>query len=275
MSPTTTPTAALGVIGGSGFYRFLDDVTEIELNTPFGEPSGPVAIGTVADRPVAFLARHGEGHRFPPHKVNFRANIWALQSVGVTRLFGPCAAGSLRPTIHPGDFVVCDQLIDRSTGRASTFYDGPVIHHATFADPYCPDLRATALAATRAEGVTAHDGGTVVVIPGPRFSSRAESRWYSGQGWDVVNMTQAPEAGLAREAGICYATMALVTDYDSGLEDDPSVPAVTQTEVFAFFEANVERVRAVLLRALADVPTDRTCDCVSGAGPEIEATVPA
>lgn len=252
--------AEIGVFGGSGFYSFLDDVTEEAVETPFGEPSAPVHIGTLGDRRVAFLPRHGLDHNYPPHRINYRANLWAMRELGVSRILAPCASGSLRAEIAPGDFVVCDQLVDRTSGRDHTFFDGPDVHHVAFADPYCPELRAVAVDAGRAEGITTHDGGTVVVVEGPRFSTRAESRWYADLGWEVVNMTQHPEAVLARELGICYGTIALVTDYDVGVEGE-EVPAVTQEEVFGFFEANVGKVRALLFRAVEAVPTERACDC--------------
>ncbi|WP_254127123.1 S-methyl-5'-thioadenosine phosphorylase [Aquihabitans sp. G128] len=251
------PVAEVGVFGGSGFYRFLDDVTEVTVETPHGPTSAPVAIGRVGERRVAFIPRHGAHHELPPHLLPYRANVWALHALGVTNVFGPCASGSLQPHVAPGSFVVPDQLVDRTSGRADTFFDGPTVHHVAFADPYDHDLRQVALAACRAEGVEVHDGGTVVVVQGPRFSTRAESRWYGGQGWEVINMTQHPEAVLCREAGLRYAAIALITDFDAGLEGS-GVPAVTQEEVFAFFEANVDTVRRVLFRALAaPLPTGR------------------
>jgi len=244
------PQAQVGVFGGSGFYRFLDDVTEVEVETPHGPTSGPVALGRVGEVTVAFLPRHGAHHQHPPHLLPYRANVWALHHLGVTNVFGPCASGSLQPHVAPGSFVVPDQLVDRTWGRPDTFFDRSPVHHVAFADPYDEDLRQVALAACRAEGVEVHDGGTVVTIQGPRFSTRAESRWFGAQGWEVINMTQHPEAVLCREAGLRYAAIALITDFDAGLEDS-DVPAVTQEEVFAFFEANVETVRKVLFRALA------------------------
>lgn len=241
------------MLGGSGFYRFLDDVTEHEIDTPYGAPSAAVHVGELAGRRIAFLPRHGNAHELPPHRINYRANAWALRELGVTQLIAPCASGSLRPGIAPGDFVVPDQLVDRTWGRPDTFYDGPTVHHQSFADPYCPVLSAAAVEACRAEGVVVHDGGTVVTIPGPRFASRAESRFYGAAGWDVINMTQSPEAALAHELGICYSAIALITDYDVGVEGQDIGP-VTQEEVFAFVEANVENVRAVLFRLLASLP---------------------
>lgn len=257
----------LGVFGGSGFYSFLDDADEVVVDTPFGPPSAAVRLGTLAGQRIAFLPRHGDRHHLPPHRVDFRANVWAMREVGVRRLIGPCAAGSLQLDVKPGDLVVCDQLVDRTSGRADTYYDGPSVHHVAFADPYCPDLRSALVAAGRDEGVTVHDGGTVVVIQGPRFSTRAESRWFREAGWQVVNMTQYPEAYLARELGLCYATAALVTDYDAGLA---GVEAVTMEEVFRVFEANLGRLRSMLFRALpaiAPAPTG-ACACAEGLAAE-------
>ena len=253
----TAPQADVGVFGGSGFYRFLDDVTEVTVDTPYGPTSAPVSLGRLGDRTVAFLPRHGADHQFPPHLVPYRANVWALHHLGVTNVFGPCASGSLQGHVVPGSFVVPHQLVDRTWGRPDTFFDGPTVHHVAFADPYDDALRQVALAACRAEGVEVHDGGTVVTVQGPRFSTRAESQWFGSHGWEVINMTQHPEAVLCREAGLRYAAIALITDFDAGLEGS-GVPAVTQEEVFAFFEANVETVRRVLFRALAaDLPTER------------------
>lgn len=256
------PTAEIGVFGGTAFYSFLDDVEEVAVQTPFGAPSSPVAVGTVEGRQVAFLARHGPGHAIPAHRVNYRANLWALRRLGVRRVLAPCSVGSLQPHVHPGDFVVCDQLVDRTKGRADTFFDGPLPAHVSFADPYCPELRPVAAEAARAEGVTVHDTGTVVVIQGPRFSTRAESRWFASAGWDVVNMTQYPEAVLARELGLCYCGVALVTDYDAGVHRDE---AVTMEEVFRVLAENVERVKALLLRAIPAVPAEPSCGCGQGA----------
>ncbi|MFN0090337.1 MAG: S-methyl-5'-thioadenosine phosphorylase [Acidimicrobiales bacterium] len=251
MSAAKRPEAEIGVFGGSGLYSLLPEVTEVELDTPYGPPAGALHLGQVAGRSVAFLPRHGPGHELPPHRINYRANLWAMHHLGVRRILAPCASGSLRPDIRPGEFVVPDQLVDRTAGRADTFHDGPDVVHASFADPFDEEMRAAAVAAGRAEGITVHDGGTVVVIQGPRFSTRAESQWYAAQGWHVINMTQYPEAVLARELGIAYASIALVTDYDAGA---PGAPAVTQDEVFGFFAANLERVRALLFRALAELP---------------------
>ncbi len=256
------PSAEIGVFGGTAFYSFLDDVEEVTVQTPYGAPSAPVAVGLVGGRRVAFLPRHGPGHGIPAHRVNYRANLWALRRLGVRRLLAPCSVGSLQPHVRPGDFVVCDQLVDRTSGRADTFFDGPLPAHVSFADPYCPELGRAAVDAAQAEGVTVHERGTVVVIQGPRFSTRAESRWFSSAGWEVVNMTQYPEAVLARELGICYSGLALVTDYDAGVE---RAEAVTMEAVFRMLAENIERVKGVLLRAIPAIPADPSCGCADGA----------
>lgn len=259
MSPAPI-SAEIGVFGGSGFYAFLDDVVEVPVHTPYGAPSAPVAVGTVGDRRVAFLPRHGIHHERPPHAVDFRANVWALHALGVSRVIGPCAAGSLRPGLAPGELVVLDQLVDRTNGRSpDTFFDGGVVGHVSFADPYCAELGPLAVAAARSEGLTVHDGGTVVVVPGPRFSTRAESAYYRAQGWDVINMTQYPEAYLCRELGLCYCGIALVTDVDNA----PDAEAVTMDEVFAVLRANVDHTRSLLFSLIPSLPMDRSCGCAS------------
>jgi len=256
--------AEIGIFGGTGFYSFAEEVTDVDVQTPYGPPSAPLAVGEVAGRRVAFLARHGRRHELPAHKVNYRANLWAMRRLGVSRLLGPCAVGSLRAEIRPGDFVVCDQLVDRTRARADTFFDGPLVNSVSFADPYCPELRAVVAAAGESEGIVVHRAGTVVVIQGPRFSTRAESRWFASAGWDVVNMTQYPEALLARELGICYSGIALVTDYDAGVEGADHA-AVTMEEVLRVLAGNVEAVRAVLHAAVALIPPRPTCGCADQA----------
>lgn len=253
--------ADIGVFGGSGFYSFLDDVTTVAVHTPYGPPSAAVAIGTVGDRSVAFLPRHGVHHELPPHKVNYRANVWAMREVGVRRIIGPCAAGSLQPGYRPGDFVLVDQLVDRTSGRPDTFFDGGVVGHVSFADPYCPDLRDALLAGALAAGFTVHERGTVVVIQGPRFSTRAESAWYRSAGWEVINMTQYPEAFLARELGLCYAGVALVTDYDTGLEGVDGIEPVTIDEVFRILADNVDRTRTLLFSTIPELSVEPACSC--------------
>ena len=243
--------AEIGVFGGSGFYDFLDDVTEVEIETPYGMPAAPVTIGTVAGRSVAFLPRHGRGHRFIPTTVPYRANVWAMKMLGVRSLVAPCSAGSLQPELHPGDFVVLDQLIDRTWGRLDTFHDAAPAHHETFAEPYDDRVRRALLQAGRAAGITVHDRGTVVVIQGPRFSTRAESRWFRQMGWHVVNMTAYPEAILAKEAGVPYGSVALVTDYDAGVDGQEPV---TMEAVFARVADNVAHVRDLIVRAVPHLP---------------------
>ena len=255
--------ADVGVYGGSGLYSLLDRVEEIEVDTPFGPPAAPVAVGEVGGRRVAFLPRHGRDHALPPHRLPYRANAWAMRELGVRAIFGPCASGSLQPDVHPGEFVVLDQIVDRTSGREVTLHDGEhspdgfaPVDHVAFADPYDARLRSVAIAACRDEGVAVHDGGTVVVVQGPRFSTRAESRWFAAQGWNVINMTQMPEAVLATEIGVPYAAIALITDYDVGLEGVPGVAAVTMDEVLATMTRNADVVRNVLFRAVAALPDE-------------------
>ncbi|HEX8346145.1 MAG TPA: S-methyl-5'-thioadenosine phosphorylase, partial [Actinoplanes sp.] len=250
-------TADIGVIGGSGLYALLEGATSHEVSTPFGAPSDPVTVAQVGGRRVAFLPRHGADHRFPPHRIPYRANLWALRSLGVRQIIAPCAVGGLRPELGPGTFVVPDQLIDRTSGREQTYYDTQAVH-VSFADPYCPRGRRTVLAAGARHGVQAVDGGTMVVVQGPRFSTRAESRWFASVGGSVVNMTGHPEAVLARELALCYTAIALVTDLDAGVEGDHGV---TQDEVFSVFADNTARLRTVLLDAVAALPAERDCAC--------------
>jgi 5'-methylthioadenosine phosphorylase len=246
------------VIGGSGLYALLDGAAEHEVDTPYGPPSDRVTVAEVGGRRVAFLPRHGRGHRFPPHRIPYRANLWALRSLGVRQVLAPCAVGGLRPELGPGAFVVPDQLIDRTSGRVQTFFDDGAVH-VSFADPYCPQGRATAVAAAARHGVTATDGGTMVVVEGPRFSTRAESRWFTAIGGAVVNMTGHPEAVLARELALCYTAIALVTDLDAGVEGGRPV---THEEVFRVFGENTEVLRKVLLDAVAALPAERDgCPC--------------
>jgi 5'-methylthioadenosine phosphorylase len=251
--------ADVGVFGGSGFYRLLDDVQEHRVETPYGPPSDDVAVGRVGDKQVAFLPRHGRRHTLPPHRINYRANVWAMKQLGVRWLFGPCAVGSLQPHVRPGDFVLCDQFVDRTWGRPDTFYDGPVTTHVSAADPYCPTLRALVAQVARERDLSLHERGTVVVIQGPRFSTRAESRWFRSQGWEVVNMTQYPEAHLARELGLCYVNISLVTDYDVGVEGDPDRAPVTAQEVVEQFAANNAKLRELILATIQRLPHTNDC----------------
>jgi 5'-methylthioadenosine phosphorylase len=258
------PEADVGVFGGSGFYSFLDrpdldrtgtnSVEAVTIDTPYGATSAPITIGDVRGRRVAFLPRHGRKHELPPHRIPYRANLWAMRELGVRAIVGPCAAGSLQPHVHPGELVVVDQLVDRTSGRSDTFFDGPEVHHVAFADPYDSAVRSALVAAARRLDLAVHDGGTMVVVQGPRFSTRAESRWFTSMGWEVVNMTGYPEAVLAAELAIPYAAVALITDYDVGLDGVEGVEPVTHEMVFAFFEGNLERVRALLFEAIPSLP---------------------
>jgi 5'-methylthioadenosine phosphorylase len=252
--------AEIGVFGGSGFYSFLDATEEVEVETPYGAPSAPVTIAEVEGKRIAFLPRHGRGHELPPHRINFRANLWALKEVGVTRVIGPCACGALDGALALGEFVVLDQFVDRTWGRADTFYEGAPITHVSAAEPYCPDLRRVLVETARDLDIAVRDGGTVVVIQGPRFSSAAESRWFSSVGWQVVNMTQYPECHLARELELCYASVAMVTDYDVGVE---GVDAVSSSTVQRVFADNLERLRALLLAAIPRIGPQPADVCAS------------
>jgi len=253
--------ADIGVFGGSGFYSLLDNVREVAVQTPYGPTSDSLFLAELDGRGVAFMPRHGRNHSIPPHKVNYRGNVWAMHSVGVRYLISPCAAGSLQPRVKPEHFVVCDQYVDRTRGRADTFYDGPEVVHVSPADPYCPHLRKLALDVIREHGITAHNAGTIVTINGPRFSTKAESRWFSAQGWEVIGMTQYPEAYLALEMAMAVVNISLITDYDSGLFAEGEVSPVTASEVFATFQKNSHRIKAVVLDLVRRIPLDLDSPC--------------
>ncbi|HEX4190524.1 MAG TPA: S-methyl-5'-thioadenosine phosphorylase [Marmoricola sp.] len=257
----------VAVIGGSGFYSFLDDAEPLaSTSTPYGEASGPVSVGEVGGRRVAFLPRHGAGHAFPPHLINYRANLWLLRSLGVRQVLAPCAVGGLRD-VAPGDVVVPDQLVDRTSGRNGTYVERGAVH-LPFADPYCARLGERL---GRIEGV--RQGGTMVVIEGPRFSTRAESQHYAAQGWTLINMTGQPEAALARELQMCYSAIALVTDMDAGAKTGAGVG---QAEVFAMFERNIDRLKAMLTDVVTDLPDPSGCSCAAWAdGLELTYGIPS
>jgi 5'-methylthioadenosine phosphorylase len=250
-------TADIAVIGGSGLYSLLDGASEVAIDTPYGPTSDPITVADVAGRSTAFLPRHGRDHRYPPHRIPYRANLWALRELGVRQILAPCAVGGLQPQFGPGTFVVPDQLIDRTSGRAQSFYDERAVH-VSFADPYCPRGRQAVLSTAEANGLRPVDGGTMVVIEGPRFSTRAESRWYATAGGSVVNMTGHPEAVLARELAICYTAIALVTDLDAGVEQGHGV---TQEEVFRVFGENTARLRSLLFEVIPELPATPDCPC--------------
>ena len=246
----------IAIIGGSGLYELFDNsVATQNPSTPYGATSGPITVAEVSGRAVAFLPRHGPGHRYPAHRIPYRANLWALRALGCRQILAPCAVGGLLPDQPAGTFVVPDQLIDRTSNREHTFYDEGAVH-INFADPYCPSLRGSLIGN---DTVPLVEGGTMVVINGPRFSTRAESRGYAAAGGTVINMTGAPEASLARELAMCYVTIALVTDLDAGVQGDRGV---TQEEVFRVFAANTARMRELLLNCIAKLPLpNEDCPC--------------
>jgi 5'-methylthioadenosine phosphorylase len=241
-------------VGGSGFYSLLEDVREVKVDTPYGPPSDSVFLADVAGRAVAFLPRHGRRHTIPPHRVPYRANVWALRSLGVKAVISPCAAGSLQAHVKPGDFVVCDQFVDRTSGRDQTFFDGPIVTHVSSAEIYDPELRRIAIEAIRANDIPVHERGTVVVIQGPRFSTRSESKWFGDAGWEVINMTQFPEAYLCRELGMAVVNISLITDFDAGVIE--GTEAVNALSVLEVFELNAARIRKVVLDMIAAFPKD-------------------
>lgn len=253
--------AEIGVFGGSGFYQWLGSSETVTVDTPYGEPSASIAIAEVGGRRVAFLPRHGARHTIPPHLVNYRANLWAMHQLGVRRIVGPSAVGSLQPRLHPGDLVIADQFIDRTAGRADTYYPGPEVVHVSAADPYCPELRRLAAQVAGDQGLRFTPAGTVVVVQGPRFSTRAESRWYSRMGWDIIGMTQYPEVILARELEMCYCNLSLVTDYDAGLEGSPEIGAVRAHDVLRVLAENISRLRDLLTALVPLIPTEAGCQC--------------
>lgn len=255
--------AEIGIFGGSGFYSLFEgDYEEVLLDTRFGRPSDSYTIGTIAGRRVCFLPRHGRNHSIAPAEVNYRANLYGMRMLGVKQIIGTCSVGSLSLDIHPGDVVVCDQFVDRTNGREDTFFthaESLTVQHLSSAEPYCPTLRKIAVDCARAQGLTVHDGGTVVTIQGPRFSTRAESEWFSSMGWSVVSMTAYPEGWLARELGMHYANVSLVTDYDAGLGEHA---AVTWEDVQRVFAANIEHVRDLVGAIVPALPTtfDDACE---------------
>ncbi len=257
-----TEKLVVGVIGGSGLYAIdgLEDLREISLSTPFGEPSDAYVTGRLAGVDMVFLPRHGRGHRIQPSDLNFRANIWGLKQLGVTRILSVSAVGSMREHIAPGDFVVIDQFIDRTRHRVDTFFGDGVVAHVMFADPVCPEVRHALLSAAKQLALKAHDGGTYLNMEGPQFSTRAESKLYRGWDVDVIGMTNLQEAKLAREAEMCYATLAMSTDYDCWHE---SHAAVTVEAVVAVMHKNVDNARRLIKAAVPMLAGGSTCSCGS------------
>jgi len=255
------PSARIGVIGGSGLYEMegLDSVQEVTLDTPFGRPSDTIVIGTLAGESVAFLPRHGRGHRLSPSEVPSRANIYALKSLGVEHIISVSACGSLREDIAPMDVVIPDQIFDRTKGvRPATFFGGGLVVHISFADPFCPELSQVLYQASQEVGARAHRGGTLVVMEGPQFSTKAESRVYRQWGADIIGMTALPEAKLAREAEICYGTLAMVTDYDVW---HVSEAPVTADMVVQNLQKNVNTAQAIIRAAIRHIDHARPCPC--------------
>lgn len=254
--------AQIGIIGGSGLYAMpgLSETEEVSIQTPFGEPSDKLVVGTLDGRRVAFLARHGRGHRLLPSEINFRANIFAMKLAGVERIISVSAVGSLKEEHKPTDFVVPDQFIDRTFLRKSTFFGEGIVAHVAFGDPVCGVVAKTIADACDAENVAGKRGGTYVCMEGPQFSTRAESNLYRSWGADVIGMTNLQEAKLAREAEICYATMAMVTDYDCWREGHDDV---TVEQIVSVMHQNAANAAKVLRAAVARVPVERTCACAS------------
>ena len=248
--------AEIGVIGGTGLYALLTNPEEIKVYTPYGPPSDMLTIGEIGGRKVAFLPRHGRQHQYPPHVIPYRANIWVMKQIGVERIIAPCAAGSLQPHIKLGDFVICDQFINRTTNREDTFYNGPVTTHISTAEPYCQELREIIIKTAKEVELNVHEKGTVIVVQGPRFSTRAESLWHKSFGWELVNMTIYPEVVLARELEMCYVNIALVTDYDVWQPERLSIQEISRV-----LNQNVENVRKLIFKLIPTIPKERKCPC--------------
>lgn len=236
--------ASVGIFGGSGFYKFLDDIKELTIDTPYGKTSDALMLGTIGNKKVAFMPRHGRHHTIAPHKVNYRANVWAMKEIGCKSVISPCAAGSLQKHVKPGDIVFCDQYVNWTNGRLDTYFDQEEIQHVSAAEPYSEDLRALAIKCGEELGFSIHKTGTVVVIQGPRFSTKSESKFFTNQGWEVINMTQYPEAHLVKELGMKSLNISLITDYDAGLVGD--CEPVSHEAVMKVFEENISKLQKLL-----------------------------
>ena len=244
--------ATIGVFGGSGFYEFLENATEVTIETPYGHTSDKITIGDVAGKKVAFMPRHGRNHSITPENVNYRANVWAMKQIGCKRVISPCAAGSLQKHIKPGDIVFCDQFVDWTFGkRKDTFLEGPLVTHISAADPYCPKLRQVAIESCEKLGFNFHKTGTVVVINGPRFATKAESKFFTAQGFEVINMTQYPESYLVKEMDMCPLNISLITDYDAGLVSDTE--PVSHAAVMEVFKNNIEHLKKLLYEIILNI----------------------
>ena len=246
--------AQVGIFGGSGFYKFLDDIEEVNIETPYGKTSDALMLGTIGDKKVAFMPRHSRNHSIAPHKVNYRANVWAMKEIGCKCVISPCAAGSLQKHVKPGDIVFCDQYVDRTHSRLDTYFELGKIQHVSAADPYCEELRQIAINSARELNLSFHDKGTVVVIQGPRFNTKAESAFYTNQGWEVINMTQYPEVHLVKELERLPLNISLITDYDAGLV--ATCEPVSHEAVMKIFEQNIEKLQKLLFKIVENIPQE-------------------
>jgi 5'-methylthioadenosine phosphorylase len=259
--------AEIGIIGGSGFYEFFGKGKWISVKTPYGKPSDKIFLGEFKGKKIAFLPRHARGHKIPPHKINYRANIWALKELGVKIVIAPTAVGSLQPNIKRGDFIITNEFIDRTNNREDTFFNGLTpskggakVVHISSADCYCDKLRKIAFNICKKNKLRVHDNATVVVIQGPRFSTHAESKWFTRMGWDIINMTQYPEVVLAREAETCYLNISVVTDYDAGLIGKKGIHPVSIEEVIRVLGENTEKLKKVILQIISRIPKNYKCE---------------
>lgn len=250
--------AEIAIIGGTGIYdpKLIEDVKEIKVYTPFGAPSDLISIGKNRGRRVAFIPRHGRGHQIPPHRINSRANIWALKQLGVKRIVASSAVGSLREDYKPGDFVITDQFIDRTKKRIDTFYEGGELCHISAADPICPQLHDFLVDFTKGLGLKVHSKGVYVCVEGPRFSTRAESKLFRIWGADIIGMTLYPECTLSREAQICYVSVAMVTDYDVWAERPVSTKEIIET-----MNNNASNFQKLMMEVIPEIPRERSCQC--------------
>ncbi len=251
--------AQVGIFGGSGFYNFVSGIEEYEIETPYGATSDKIMLAEIEGKKVAFMPRHGRNHHITPNKINYRANVWAMKEIGCKRVISPCAAGSLQKHVKPGDIVFCDQFFDKTSGRKDSFFDEDDVIHVSAADIYCPQFREVAIKSAQNLGLSFHKKGTVVVIPGPRFSSKAESEFYTKQGWEVINMTQYPEAYLVKEMDMCPLNITLVTDYDAGLV--AGCAPVSHGDVLKVFQSNLENLRRLLFEIIKNLPDTQECGC--------------
>ena len=253
--------AEIGILGGTGLYEVLKDSRQIDIKTPYGNPSTMISLGEMSNKKIAFIPRHGIKHQYPPHKIPYLANFWAFKELGVKRIISSCAVGSLKPEIKRGSFVICDQYIDWTKERPDTFFNGPKTIHIGSADPYCLSLRKIAVDSASKLNIDVHEKGTVVVINGPRFSTRAESQFFARQNFDIINMTQYPEVALARELGMCYVNISLVTDYDAGLVDNKEIKAVSSQDVVKVFNENNNKVKKLIFEIINSLPDKLNCQC--------------